>query len=156
MKTATNGIENLLLQAKDTSMMCPDLYQYYNNLEQRRIVLNDEIDDSLLEMVIMPLLEMDNDGTGKPIELVIQSPGGSVWVGLVLANVIEKMKTPLTITIMGFAMSAGALIAMAHNENVKRRAYPFSVFLIHNGSISIASDKKKVKSADGLLNGPGP
>lgn len=147
-KINADGLEEILNPLMDrTGQFMPDLYQYYHNLlENRKIIFNQQIDDSLLELVIAPLIEMDNDGTGKPIELVIQSNGGSVWVAGILCNVIENMKTPLTITVAGYALSAGALIAMAKNKNVHRRCYPFSVFLIHNGSISFSDDKRKAKS----------
>lgn len=115
----------------------PIQYQYFKNLENRRIIINDEISSNILEMAILPLIEMDNDGSGKPIEILLNSLGGEVYSGGALIDVIEKIKTPLTIKIIGTAASMAVLIAIAgkNNKNVKTTCSYFSVGLIHSGSL---------------------
>ena len=54
----------------------PIRYQYYKNLKDRKIIINDSIDSNIVETVMIPLLEMDNDGTGKPIEIILNTVGG--------------------------------------------------------------------------------
>lgn len=48
----------------DSSLPDPVMYQYYKNLKDRRIIINDQIGSDIVEMVMLPLLQMDNDGTG--------------------------------------------------------------------------------------------
>lgn len=117
-------------------VMSPTLYQYYKGLEERRIVINDALDSDIIERVALPLIEMDNDGTGAPIDIVLSSPGGSVFDVMVLCDIIDRLKTPTTITVMGYAYSMGSIILMAgfNNENVKKVCYPFSTALVHSGS----------------------
>ncbi len=117
-------------------VMSPTLYQYYKGLEERRIVINDALDNDIIERVALPLIEMDNDGTGAPIDIVLSSPGGSVFDAMVLCDIIDRLKTPTTITVMGYAYSMGSIILMAgfNNENVKKVCYPFSTALVHSGS----------------------
>lgn len=117
-------------------VMSPTLYQYYKGLEERRIVINDALDNDIIERVALPLIEMDNDGTGIPIDIVLSSPGGSVFDAMVLCDIIDRLKTPTTITVMGYAYSMGSIILMAgfNNENVKKVCYPFSTALVHSGS----------------------
>lgn len=117
-------------------VMSPTLYQYYKGLEERRIVINDALDNDIIERVALPLIEMDNDGTGAPIDIVLSSPGGSVFDAMVLCDIIDRLKTPTTITVMGYAYSMGNIILMAgfNNENVKKVCYPFSTALVHSGS----------------------
>lgn len=119
-----------------TSLPDPESYQYYSQMQKRRIVLNMDIDQALLEYAILPLIEMDNDGTGKPIEIMLNTYGGEIYSGFNLVDVIENLKTPTTIHIMGIAASMGLFIAMAgkHNPNVKTVCHPFSVGLLHSGS----------------------
>lgn len=119
-----------------TTLPSPDEYQYYKGLQNRRLIINDEISDSLLEGVILPLIDMDNDGTREPIEIIINTVGGDIYTGFNLVDVLEKIKTPTTIHIMGLAASMGILIAMAgkSNENVKTVCHPFSVGLLHSGT----------------------
>ena len=62
----------------DNSLPDPVTYQYYKNLKDRKIIINDQIDSSIVEMVMIPLLEMDNDGTGRPIEIILNTVGGSL------------------------------------------------------------------------------
>ena len=57
----------------------------------------------IVETVMIPLLEMDNDGTGKPIEIILDTVGGSLFDGAALCNIIDNLKTPTTITVMTYA-----------------------------------------------------
>ena len=50
---------------QDTSLPDPVTYQYYKNLKDRKIIINEQITSDIVEMVMIPLLEMDNDGTGN-------------------------------------------------------------------------------------------
>lgn len=114
----------------------PSIYQYYKNLAKRKIVINFDIDDNLLESATLPLMEMDQDGTGEPIEIILNTLGGNAYSGFNLVDVIENVKTPLTIHIMATAASMGLFIAMAgkNNPNVKTICHPFSVGLLHSGT----------------------
>ena len=120
----------------DSSLPDPVTYQYYKNLKNRKIIINEEIGDNLLETATLPFIEMDNDGTGKPIEIIISTVGGEIYSGFNLVDQIEKAKSPVTIHIMSMAASMGFLIAMAgkNNPNVKTVCHPFSVGLLHSGS----------------------
>ena len=117
------------------SGMTPEMYQYYKGLEERRVILNKDVDKDILERVILPLMDMDNDGSGKPIEIILGTPGGSVFDGMALCDVIDRLKTPTTIRVMTYAFSMGGMILMAgyNNPNVKKVCYKHSVALLHDG-----------------------
>lgn len=87
----------------DNPLPDPITYQYYKNLKNRKIIINDQIDAGIVETVMIPLLEMDNDGTGKPIEIILNTVGGSLFDGAALCNIIDNLKTPTTITVMTYA-----------------------------------------------------
>ena len=131
----------------DSSLPDPVTYQYYKNLKNRKIIINEEIGDNLLETAILPFIEMDNDGTGKPIEIIISTVGGEIYSGFNLVDQIEKAKSPVTIHIMSMAASMGFLIAMAgkNNPNVKTVCHPFSVGLLHSGSQYMEGSAHAVK-----------
>ena len=109
----------------ESSLPDPITYQYYRQLKDRKIIINDQIDSSIVETVMLPLLQMDNDGTGKPIEIILNTVGGSLFDGATLCNIIDNLKTPTTITVMTYAYSMGSIILMAgfNNPNVKKRCY---------------------------------
>ena len=90
---------------------------------------------------------MENDGTGKPITIYVNTPGGAVYTGMALCNIIENLKTPTTIRVLGIACSMGAMILAAgsHNPNVTRVCSPYSVGLIHSGSEYIEGTSTQVK-----------
>ena len=73
----------------DNSLPDPVMYQYYKNLKNRKIIINDQIGADIVEMVMIPLLEMDNDGTERPIEIILNTVGGSLFDGAALCNIID-------------------------------------------------------------------
>ena len=56
--------------------MSPAIYQYYKNLQNRTIVINEQISSDIVESAMLPLIEMDNDGTGEPITIRLSTVGG--------------------------------------------------------------------------------
>jgi len=64
----------------------------------------------------------------KPIEIYIDSYGGSVYQCLGLISVIEKSKTPVHTIVTGAAMSAGFTILISGH---KRFAYKYSTMMYH-------------------------
>lgn len=121
--------------------------EYKKLLSERKILLNDIISENTMEKVVMPLLRMDNDGSGEKITIYINTNGGSVYDGLVLCNIIEKLKTPTEVIVLGYAYSMGAIILMSgkNNPNVTRKCYPFSTALIHGGSTYVSGSSSQVK-----------
>lgn len=134
--STTLTLEDIAELLKPSGLPDPILYQYYKNLENRKIIINEQIGDGLMETAVLPFMEMDNDGTGKPIEILISTIGGEIYNGFSLVDQIEKAKSPVTIHIMSMAASMGFLIAMAghNNPNVKTVCNSFSVGLLHGGS----------------------
>lgn len=140
-------LEDLMVALQPKGLPDPILYQYYKNLINRRIIINEQIGDGLLETAILPFIEMDNDGSGKPIEIIISTVGGEIYNGFNFVDQIEKAKSPVIIHIMSMAASMGFLIAMAgkNNPNVKTVCHPFSVGLLHSGSQYMSGSAHAVK-----------
>ena len=141
------NINDLLSALQPTGLPDVILYQYYKQLNNRKIVINEQIGDGLLETATLPFIEMDNDDSGKPIEIIISTVGGEIYSGFNLVDQIEKAKSPVTIHIMSMAASMGFLIAMAgkNNPNVKTVCHPFSVGLLHSGSQYMEGSAHAVK-----------
>lgn len=135
-------LENIAKDAMD-----PSTYQYFKGLQDRRIVFNDEVDDRIVESVMLPLLEMDNDGSGKPITIVLNTCGGSLFDGMPLCDIIDNLKTPTTILVTGHAYSMGGYFLMAgyRNPNVTKKCFKHSTALLHGGSIYMEGTSSSVK-----------
>lgn len=121
--------------------------EYDRLLQERKILINDIISENTIEKVVMPLLRMDNDGSGKKITIYINTNGGSVYDGLVLCDIIGQLKTETEVIVLGYAFSMGSIILMSgrNNPNVTRKCYPFSTALIHGGSAYISGFSSQVK-----------
>lgn len=123
------------------------LYWYYKGLEDRVIIINEDIDSNIVEHAILPLLAMEHENPSRPIRIYINTKGGSVYDGLVLCNVIDNLKCPTEIISLGCAFSMGLLILMAgkNNPNVTRKAYKFSFGLLHEGSVEVGGSVNAVR-----------
>lgn len=115
-------------------------------IEERIILINDIISENTIEKVAMPLIRMD-DGSNEKITIYINTNGGEVSNGLVVCDLIKKLKTPTDVIVLGYAYSMGSLILMAgkNNPNVKRYCYPFSTALLHGGSSFVSGTSSQVK-----------
>lgn len=112
----------------------PVKYQYYKKLKENTILINQEIDDAFLEMVVLPLIDLDNDPNVDHIDIILSSPGGQLYSGASIIPVLENLKTDTTMRIIGMAASMAGLIAMAKSPHLKVVCDRFSVGLIHSGS----------------------
>lgn len=112
-------------------------YQYFENLKHRTIVFNRLVDEDILEYLILPLRQFEEDDSNEPVTLILNTCGGSTMAGLVVLNLIDNYKKPLNIHVYSYAMSMGAIILAAGNKNpnVRKYAHKFSIGLIHSGDV---------------------
>lgn len=82
---------------------------------------------------------------GKPLTVVIDSYGGSVFAAAGIYNALRAHGSKITVKIDGKAMSAASVVAMAGDEVLMS---PVSVMMIHNPLTSIrdayAADLRRV------------
>ena len=134
--------------ANDVSTLDPIMYQYFNQLLRKRtIILNAEIDESILETVVLPLKDFEEQESDKPVTLILNTPGGSVADGLMLCNVIDNYRIPLEIIVPSYACSMGTIILCSGNKNpnVTKKAYPFSFALFHSGQTYVGGESTSVE-----------
>ena len=93
---------------------------------------------------------------GEEIEITINSPGGEVYEGIAIFNLIrEYAKTHnVIVKIVGLAASMASYIAIAArtvNKNAKITVYENSIFLIHNPWNIIMGDYRELQKAADYL-----
>lgn len=122
--------------------------------DKRNILLNDNIDESIIESVYIPLRFYEEDSSNEPVTLYINSRGGDFFTSFFLADVIENYKKPLKIIGLGCCYSAAfyLLTAGKNNPNVKRLAYDKTTGLIHAGSYNLEKDVPKLLDVINLEN----
>lgn len=120
-------------------------YDIYSRLlEDRIIFLTGEIDDALADTVIAQLIYLESKDPGKPINMYINSPGGSVSAGLAIYDTMNYIKSDVCTICIGMAASMGAFLLSSGTKG-KRFALPNSEIMIHQplgGAQGQASDVK--------------
>lgn len=89
-------------------------------------VIGDAWDDGMTASRMAGLLRYIGD---KPVTVVINSPGGDVFEGIAIYNLLKEHSKPVTVKIVGIAASAASIIALAGDKvEIAKSAF----FMIHN------------------------
>lgn len=110
---------------------------YLQDLKQRKLFLNAEIDQISIADIAKHILQYNKEDRGKavdtrqPILLYVVSNGGEVDSGFELIDVIQNSKTPVYTINLGYQYSMGFLIGLAGH---KRFATRNAKYLMHDGS----------------------
>ncbi len=106
-------------------------YDIYSRLlNDRIIVLSDEVNDQTASLVIAQLLYLESQDSTKDISLYINSPGGSVSAGLAIYDTMNYIKCDVSTICIGMAASMGAFL-LSSGAKGKRIALPNSEVMIH-------------------------
>jgi len=113
-------------------------------LNDRIIMLSDEINDATASLVVAQLIYLEGQDPDKDIDLYINSPGGSISAGMAIYDTMQFIKCDVSTICIGMAASMGAFL-LAAGAKGKRKALPNSEIMIHQplgGSKGQASDIK--------------
>lgn len=102
-------------------------------LNDRIIVLSDEVNDATASLVVAQLLYLEGQYPEKDISLYINSPGGSVTAGFAIYDTMQYIKCDVSTICMGMAASMGAFL-LSSGAKGKRFALPNSEIMIHQPS----------------------
>ena len=132
-----------------TSMMLYQGEQFEaDDLENRRLFINDVIDSDVIDTIVYHILRYNREDkdipveSRKPILLYVNTNGGSVPDGYALIDAIMTSKTPVYTINQGYCYSMGFLIFISGK---KRFATPNSTFLMHDGSSFAWDSTAKMK-----------
>ena len=99
-------------------------------LNDRIIILSDEVNDATASLVVAQLLYLESQDPDKDINLYINSPGGSVTAGLAIYDTMKFVKCDVSTTCIGLAASMGAFL-LSSGAKGKRFALPNAEIMIH-------------------------
>ena len=109
-------------------------YDIYSRLLNDRIImLCDQIDDAVASVVVAQLLYLEGQDPEKDIDLYINSPGGVITAGMAIYDTIQYIKCDVATICVGLAASMGAFLLSAGTKG-KRMALPNSEIMIHQPS----------------------
>jgi len=104
-------------------------------LNARRIFLSDVVSSESANDVIRKLWYLDMQDPGKPILLVINSPGGSVDAGFAIWDQVTLISSPVTTLVTGIAASMGSVLSLCAGKG-KRFATENARIMIHQPRLS--------------------
>lgn len=104
-------------------------------LEERRLFICDAVTQESAHEIIRKLWYLELSDPGKPILLVINSPGGSVDSGFAIWDQVQLITSPVTTLITGLAASMGSVLSLCAAPG-KSYATPKSRIMIHQPLLS--------------------
>lgn len=114
-------------------------YDLYSRLLKDRIVfLQGQVEDNMSNLLVAQLLFLDSESKTTPINMYINSPGGSVTAGLAIYDAMQAISAPVHTYVLGQAASMGSFLAQA-GEPGHRYVMPESRTMIHRVSHGIRS-----------------
>ena len=121
-------------------------------IKDRRILLSKEIDEGSANDIIKAIFEINIDDDKKeneyrdfkrePIELYINSPGGTIYDGLAIIDAMRNSKTPVHTYCIGRAMSMAFIIFLVAE---KRFAGKYCTFMYHEGAFGVWDKIKAIQ-----------
>lgn len=92
-------------------------YDVYSRMLKDRIVfLTGEVEENQANHIVAQLLLLESQNEKAPINMYINSPGGSVMQGLAIYDTMQFIKSPVNTIVIGQAASMGSLLAQAGDK----------------------------------------
>lgn len=107
----------------------------------RILFLGTGIDSDVANIINSQLLFLQTENPNRPVTMYINSPGGSVYDGMSIYDVMEFISCPVATTCCGTAASMAAVL-LSSGERGKRGALPHSKIMIHEPMAGIAPHTK--------------
>jgi ATP-dependent Clp protease, protease subunit len=104
----------------------------FSRLQAERVVMiSGPISDATSSVITAQLLFLESENPEKPVQMYINSPGGSVTAGLAIYDTMRYIKPDVHTLVLGQACSMGALLLAGGD---KRIALPNARIMIHQPS----------------------
>ncbi|WP_238012101.1 ATP-dependent Clp protease proteolytic subunit [Dactylosporangium sp. AC04546] len=116
----------------DTSLTLDD--SVFNRLLKERIIfLGSEVNDQVANRICAQMLLLAAEDDERDIWLYINSPGGSVYSGMAIYDIMQFVSNDVATVAMGMAASMGQLLLCAGAPG-KRMALPHARIMMHQPS----------------------
>jgi ATP-dependent Clp protease, protease subunit len=109
-------------------------YDLYSRLMKERVVFfTGPVETNMCNVMVAQLLFLEAENPEQPINMYINSPGGSVYDGMGVYDVMQYIKCPVATYVTGMAASMGSFIAQAGAPGM-RYLLPRAITMIHQPS----------------------
>lgn len=115
-------------------------------LSQRKVFIEGEITPEAACEFIKKIMVLNGEDSSKPIDVLINSPGGEINSGMVMYDVIQASKAPIRMFCIGRAYSMGAVLFACGNHG--RYMLPHSELMLHEPLLGnrVGGNSSSIKS----------
>jgi ATP-dependent Clp protease protease subunit len=113
-------------------------------LRHRIIFLGQQVDDDIANRICAEMLLLSAEDPKSDINLYINSPGGSVYAGLAIYDVMQYVPNDVSTYAMGMAASMGQFLLTSGTAG-KRYALPHATILMHQPSGGIGGTASDIR-----------
>jgi ATP-dependent Clp protease protease subunit len=135
--------QSLIPMVIETSGRGERAYDIYSLLLKERIIfLGTPINDQVANLMVAQLLFLNHEDSRKPIQMFINSPGGSINAGLAVYDTMHYIDAPISTIAVGLAASFGTILLTSGTPGM-RYALPNATIHLHQplgGAQGQASD----------------
>ena len=119
--------------------------QLFQRLLRHRIIfLGQQVDDDIANRICAELVLLASEDEKRDISLYINSPGGSVYAGMAIYDVMQYVPNDVATYAMGMAASMGQFLLTAGAPG-KRYALPHAQILMHQPSGGIGGTASDIR-----------
>ena len=104
-------------------------------MDTRSIVISSQVDSKLADKVMKQILLLEQLDPEAEIKVFINSPGGEIYSGFAICDLLTFVSCPITTIVSGLAASMGSILSLFGDEG-RRFATPNSRIMIHQPLLS--------------------
>ena len=119
--------------------------QLFQRLLRHRIIfLGQQVDDDMANRICAELILLSSEDARRDISIYINSPGGSVYAGMAIYDIMQYVPNDIATYAMGMAASMGQFLLTAGTHG-KRYALPHAQILMHQPSGGIGGTASDIR-----------
>jgi ATP-dependent Clp protease, protease subunit len=123
----------------------PFAEQLFQRLLRHRIIfLGQQVDDDLANRICAEMVLLSSEDAKRDISIYINSPGGSVYAGMAIYDIMQYVPNDVATYAMGMAASMGQFLLTAGAPG-KRYALPHAQILMHQPSGGIGGTASDIR-----------
>ncbi|MDQ2815481.1 MAG: ATP-dependent Clp protease proteolytic subunit [Actinomycetota bacterium] len=113
-------------------------------LRHRIIFLGQQVDDEIANRICGEIVLLSSEDAKRDISIYINSPGGSVYAGMAIYDIMQYVPNDIATYAMGMAASMGQFLLTAGAPG-KRYALPHAQVLMHQPSGGIGGTASDIR-----------
>ena len=125
---STASVVPMVIDASDRAERAYDIYSLL--LKERIVFLGTGVNDQVANLIVAQLLYLDSQSSTLPINMYVNSPGGSVYAGMAIYDAMKMVKAPVYTTAVGVTASMGTVL-LSSGERGHRYALPHATIHMH-------------------------